>query len=90
MTPKGDARERTRAIGDTGGMATPREIAIREETIRLGQLLKLAGLADSGAEARELVQDGAARVNGQVETRRGRQLRRGDVVDVAGDAVRVA
>jgi ribosome-associated protein len=71
-------------------MAAPREVPIREETIRLGQLLKLAGLADSGAEARELVQDGAARVNGQVETRRGRQLRRGDLVDVAGDAVRVA
>jgi ribosome-associated protein len=71
-------------------MAAPREVPIREETIRLGQLLKLAGLAESGADARELVQDGAARVNGEVETRRGRQLRRGDVVDVAGDAVRVA
>jgi ribosome-associated protein len=71
-------------------MGAPREIPIREETIRLGQLLKLAGLADSGADARELVQDGAARVNGQVETRRGRQLHRGDVVEVAGEAVRVA
>jgi ribosome-associated protein len=71
-------------------MAPARDVAIREDTIRLGQLLKLAGLADSGAEARELVQDGAARVNGEVETRRGRQLRRGDVVDVAGDTVRVA
>jgi ribosome-associated protein len=71
-------------------MAAPREIPIREQTIRLGQLLKLAGLADSGADARELVQEGAARVNGQVETRRGRQLHRGDVVEVAGDAVRVA
>jgi ribosome-associated protein len=71
-------------------MAPARDVAIREDTIRLGQLLKLAGLADSGAEARELVQDGAARVNGAVETRRGRQLRRGDVVDVAGDTVRVA
>ena len=71
-------------------MAAPRDVPIREETIRLGQLLKLAGLADSGAEARELVQDGAARVNGEVETRRGRQLHRGDVVDVAGEAVRVA
>jgi ribosome-associated protein len=70
-------------------MAVSREIPIREETIRLGQLLKLAGLADSGAEARELVLDGAARVNGEVETRRGRQLHRGDVVDVAGEAVRV-
>jgi ribosome-associated protein len=71
-------------------MAVSREIPIREETIRLGQLLKLAGLADSGAEARELVREGAARVNGEVETRRGRQLHRGDVVDVAGEAVRVA
>jgi ribosome-associated protein len=71
-------------------MAPPRDVRIREETIRLGQLLKLAGLADSGAAARELVQDGAARVNGEVETRRGRQLQRGDVVDVAGDTVRVA
>jgi ribosome-associated protein len=71
-------------------MEAPRDVPIREETIRLGQLLKLAGLAESGAEARELVQDGAACVNGEVETRRGRQLRRGDVVDVAGDAVRVA
>jgi ribosome-associated protein len=40
-------------------MAAPRDVPIREETIRLGQLLKLAGLADSGAQARELVQDGA-------------------------------
>jgi ribosome-associated protein len=80
-----------RPIRETAGeMAAPRDVPIREETIRLGQLLKLAGLADSGAEARELVQDGAARVNGEVERRRGRQLHRGDVVDVAGDAVRVA
>ena len=64
-------------------------VPIREETIRLGQLLKLAGLAESGADARELVQDGAARVNGQVETRRGRQLRPGDVVSLDGEAVRV-
>ena len=79
------------AIGETAGeMAAPRDVPIREETIRLGQLLKLAGLADSGAEARALVQDGAARVNGEVETRRGRQLRRGDLVAVADDTVRVA
>jgi ribosome-associated protein len=67
----------------------PRDVAIREETIRLGQLLKLAGIADSGGEARELVQDGAVRVNGEVETRRGRQLQRGDVVEAGGERVRV-
>jgi ribosome-associated protein len=67
----------------------PRGVAIREETIRLGQLLKLAGIAYSGAEARELVQDGVVRVNGEVETRRGRQLRHGDVVEAGGERVRV-
>ncbi len=67
-----------------------RDVPIREDTIRLGQLLKLAGLADSGGHARELVQEGAAQVNGEVETRRGRQLRRGDLVTVEGETVRIA
>lgn len=66
-----------------------REIVIRDETIRLGQLLKLAGLADSGGEAKELLASGAVRVNGEPEERRGRQLRRGDVV-AAGEELRVA
>jgi len=70
-------------------MRAPRDIPIREETIRLGQLLKLAGLADSGADARGLVQEGAVCVDGEVETRRGRQLHRGCVVEVGDDAVRV-
>ncbi|MEA2220407.1 MAG: ribosome-associated protein [Solirubrobacteraceae bacterium] len=65
--------------------AADRDVPIREDSIRLGQLLKLAGLADSGGDARELVRDGGVRVNGEVERRRGRQLRRGDVV-TAGDA----
>jgi len=71
------------------GSPDPREVPIREQTIRLGQLLKLAGLADSGSEARALVQDGAVTVNGEVDTRRGRQLRPGDVVAVGGESVRV-
>jgi ribosome-associated protein len=58
--------------------------------IRLGQLLKLAGLADSGAEARELLLAGEVTVNGEPEARRGRQLHRGDVVAAAGQRVRVA
>jgi len=60
--------------------ATPVEIS--DDVIRLGQFLKLAGLADSGAEARELVAEGEVSVNGEVDTRRGRQLHRGDVVRV--------
>lgn len=57
---------------------------LRDESIRLGQFLKLAGLAEDGAEARELVTSGEVQVNGQTETRRGRQLSSGDRVDVAG------
>lgn len=67
-----------------------REVAIREDVIRLGQLLKLAGLVDSGGEARSLLEEGAVTVNGEPEARRGRQLHRGDVVAAGGDAVRVA
>ncbi|QAY62350.1 RNA-binding S4 domain-containing protein [Xylanimonas allomyrinae] len=62
---------------------SPQAVPIRDDMIRLGQFLKLAGLADTGNEARDLVADGEVRVNGQVETRRGRQLGRGDVVSVA-------
>jgi ribosome-associated protein len=66
-----------------------RDIPIRGDTIRLGQLLKLAGLADSGGEARALVEAGAVTVNGEVETRRGRQLHPGDEIGTDGEAVRV-
>lgn len=66
-----------------------REIPIRGEMIRLGQLLKLAGVADSGGEAKELLAEEAVRVNGEVEQRRGRQLVRGDVVAVGGETLRI-
>lgn len=66
-----------------------RDVEIRGESIRLGQLLKLAGVAATGGEARELVQDGTVRVNGDVETRRGRRLRAGDVVEADGERLRV-
>jgi ribosome-associated protein len=61
-----------------------REIAIRGETIRLGQLLKLAGVVDSGSEVKALLAGEAALVNGEPEIRRGRQLRAGDRVRLAG------
>ncbi|WP_338068830.1 RNA-binding S4 domain-containing protein [Cellulomonas endophytica] len=53
-----------------------------DSPIRLGQLLKLDGVVESGGDARALLADDAVRVNGEVETRRGRQLRPGDVVEV--------
>ena len=55
---------------------------ISDESIRLGQFLKLAGLAESGAHARELLDDGAVTVNGEGEFRRGRHLHRGDVIEL--------
>ena len=58
----------------------PTEIAIRGATIRLGQLLKLAGVSDSGSEAKLLLERGAVTVNGEREIRRGRQLGPGDRV----------
>lgn len=72
------------------GGAAARAVEIDGEMIRLGQLLKLSGLAESGGDARELVAEGVVRVNGEVEMRRGRQLHRGDVVEVDGESVRVA
>ena len=71
-------------------MTAPRDVGIREDTIRLGQFLKLADLIDNGADAKPLMISGAVRVNGEVETRRGRQLRKGDVVTLADESVRVS
>jgi ribosome-associated protein len=70
-------------------MSTPTDVPVREGTIRLGQFLKLANLVDSGGEANPLVADVAVTVNGEVETRRGRQLATGDVVAVGGQSARV-
>ncbi len=65
------------------------EVPIRDESILLGQFLKLANLIDSGADAKAVIADGQVSVNGDVETRRGRQLRSGDVVEFAGRTARV-
>ncbi|MEJ2857467.1 MULTISPECIES: RNA-binding S4 domain-containing protein [unclassified Saccharothrix] len=66
-----------------------REVEISDDMIRLGQFLKLAGLAENGAHARELVEDGEVSVNGRVEVQRGKQLRNGDVVAIGPDKVRL-
>ena len=60
------------------------DVPIRDESIRLGQFLKLANLIENGSEAKIVTADGLVQVNGEVETRRGRQLRAGDVVVVQG------
>jgi ribosome-associated protein len=66
------------------------DVPIRDETIRLGQFLKLAGLIDSGADAKAAIADGFVRVNDAVEHRRGRQLRAGDTVEFDGRRARVS
>ena len=64
-------------------------IKIRDEYIKLGQALKLAGLSDSGVDAKYAVQDGLVKVNGQVEYQRGKKLVAGDVVEYRGETIRI-
>ena len=67
------------------------EIRPGEESIRLGQLLKLVDAVPTGAQVKDVLTSGDVQVNGEREERRGRQLRRGDVVSVAGmEDVRIA
>jgi len=66
-----------------------RDVAIRGDMIRLGQLLKLAGVVDTGGELKALLAETDVLVNGELEDRRGRQLREGDEVTVAGDVLRI-
>ena len=65
------------------------DFALRGEYITLDALLKASGLVTSGGAAKLLIADGGVRVNGQVETRRGRKLRAGDEVAVGESRVRV-
>lgn len=69
--------------------ADPMDVGIRDDSIRLGQFLKLASLVEHGGEAKEVVAQGLVTVNGEVETRRGRQLREGDVVAFGPQSARV-
>ena len=70
-------------------MSSPIDVPIRDASIRLGQLLKLAGVVDDGAMAREVIERGLVAVDGEVDTRRGRQVRPGDVVTYEGETLRV-
>ncbi|MBI8989817.1 MULTISPECIES: RNA-binding S4 domain-containing protein [Corynebacterium] len=66
------------------------DVAIRDDTIKLGQFIKLANLVDTGGAAKEAIAAGEVTVNGEADTRRGRTLRVGDVVTVGGASARVA
>jgi ribosome-associated protein len=67
----------------------PRDVAIRGDTIRLGQLLKLAGLVGAGGELKAMLASTPVLVNGKPDSRRGRQLHPGDVVAISGEEIRV-
>ena len=64
-------------------------IYIKDEFIKLGQDMKLAGLIDSGLEAKIVIQNGEVKVNGEVDTRRGKKLVPGDIFEYEGNRVKV-
>lgn len=64
-------------------------IHLRDEFIKLGQALKAAGLVESGVDAKFAIQDGLVKVNGNVETQRGKKLYPGDEVSYDGNTFRV-
>ena len=65
------------------------KIELREEFIKLGQALKAAGMVDSGLEAKDVITDGLVKVNGEVDTRRGRKLYEGDEVEYNKQTIRI-
>lgn len=60
------------------------QIEIKDEFIKLGQALKLAGIAESGVDAKIMIEEETVKVNGETETRRGRKLYDGDTVEARG------
>jgi ribosome-associated protein len=64
-------------------------IKIRDEFIKLGQAMKLAGLVESGVEAKVEIQEGYVKVNGEVEVQRGKKIYPGDIVEFDGQQVKV-
>lgn len=65
------------------------EIKIRDEFIKLGQALKLAGVVEDGVEAKYAIQDGVVQVNGEVDQRRGRKVYEGDVITFEDQEIKV-
>ena len=65
------------------------EITIRDEFIKLGQALKLAGLVDDGVQAKIVIQEGLVKVNGEVDERRGRKVYVGDTISYNGTEIKV-
>ncbi len=66
-----------------------KEVMIKDEFIKLGQVIKLAGLVDSGVEAKEVIQSGLVKVNGEVEVQRGKKIYNDFVVEYNGESFKV-
>ncbi len=64
-------------------------IKLREDFIKLGQALKAAGLVESGVDAKFVIQDGLVKVNGSIETQRGKKLVAGDMVEFDGEEIKI-
>ena len=64
-------------------------IKLREEFIKLGQALKAAGVGENGAEAKEVIIEGLVKVNGEIDTRRGKKLYDGDVISFNGEEIKI-
>lgn len=62
---------------------------LEDEYIQLQNVLKVCGLVDSGAMAKNIIQDGLVKVNGELETRRGKKIRVGDVVTVFDESIEI-
>ena len=65
------------------------EFKLKDEFIKLGQLLKATGLVESGVEAKIVIQDGEVKLNSAVETQRGKKVVAGDVVSFDGKQIKV-
>ncbi|HIY03078.1 MAG TPA: RNA-binding S4 domain-containing protein [Candidatus Blautia faecipullorum] len=65
------------------------DITIRDEFIKLGQALKLAGVVDDGVEAKYAIQEGRVKVNGETDLRRGRKVYEGDVISFGNEEIKV-
>ncbi len=64
-------------------------LKLKDEFIKLGQAIKLAGFVDSGVDAKFTIQEGLVKVNGEVDVRRGRKLYNGDIVEFNGNKIKI-
>ncbi len=64
-------------------------VKLRDEFIKLGQALKVAGIVQSGVEAKYMIQDGFIKVNGKVELQRGKKLYKGDIIETEKEEIRI-